>query len=512
MAADGFLIDAGGTHAAGVAVPYNEMFTGPQQPRNSYARLHDTIKGLDLDEWTRRHGLAQRAFRNHGITFTVYKDDRGVEKIFPFDLLPRIITARTWQRLEAGLRQRVHALNLFLEDVYSGRRILRDNSELAEVVLSSPLFRRELCGLAAPRGIHCHVAGIDLVRDEHGDFFVLEDNLRTPSGVSYVLANRQVLKRVFPELFLHHRVRPVEGYCQQLLTNLRWLAPRGIDDPTVVILTPGIYNSAYFEHLYLAKQMGVELVEGSDLVVDQDRVFMRTTRGLRPVDVIYRRVDDEFIDPLFGHTGSILGAAGLLNAARAGGVTLANAPGNGVADDKAVYAFVPEIIKFYLGEEPILPNVPTFVCSRERDRAHVLENLESLVVKKVAESGGYGMLIGPASSAAEREVFRKRIVARPRDYIAQPTLSLSVLPAFDGKKLASRHQDLRPFVLCGEEITVNPGGLTRIALREGSLVVNSSQGGGSRDTWVLAAAGETDVEQREPGVARKPRKRGIRGA
>jgi uncharacterized circularly permuted ATP-grasp superfamily protein len=479
--------------AAGGGELYDEMMAGPGEPRAPYRRIYERLAELGRTGLARRHQLAQRSFRDHGITFTVYQDDRGIEKLFPFDLIPRVITARTWSRLESGLRQRVSALNLFLEDVYGPQRILRERAVPSDVVLSSPLFLRELVGLRAPRGIHCHIAGVDLVRDHRGEFFVLEDNLRTPSGISYVLANRQVLKRVFPDLFAGYRVRPVEGYCHQLLTNLRWLAPPGVDDPTVALLTPGIYNSAYYEHLYLAKQLGVELVEGSDLLVDQDRVFMRTTSGLQPLHVIYRRVDDEFLDPLFGRPDSLVGVPGLVNAYRAGGVVLANGLGNGVADDKAVYALVPEIIRFYLDEDPILPNVPTYLCAREGDRRYVLQHLEDLVVKTVSGSGGYGMLIGPASTAAERERFRRRIEARPRDFIAQPVVWLSVQPALVGGELKSRHQDLRPFVLSGEEITVTPGGLTRVALKEGSLVVNSSQGGGSRDTWVLAGGGDSDA-------------------
>jgi uncharacterized circularly permuted ATP-grasp superfamily protein len=471
---------------------YDEMLLPGGAPRPPYEPLHAQVAEMGPEEWRRRHDLAQRSFRDHGITFTVYQDDRGVDKIFPFDLLPRIIEAGVWARLEAGLKQRVRALNRFLEDVYGERRILHENRALRDVVLSSPLFLRELCGLPVPRGLHSHVAGIDLVRDERGDFFVLEDNLRTPSGVSYVLANRQVLKRVLPEAFTRYHVRAVDAYCNQLLANLRWLAPPDVEDPTVVLLTPGIYNSAYFEHVYLAKQMGVELVEGSDLLVDRDKVFMRTTQGLEQVHVIYRRVDDDWIDPIFGRADSVLGAAGLVNACRAGGVALANALGNGVADDKAVYAFVPDMVRFYLDEDAILPNVETFLCSREKDLAHVLANMERLVVKRVAESGGYGMLIGPAASAAEVAAFRRRVAAHPRDYIAQPVVSLSVQPAFDGRTMIDCHQDLRPFVLCGEDITVMPGGLTRVALRHGSLVVNSSQGGGSRDTWVLAGAGDAE--------------------
>lgn len=471
---------------------YDEMFGSEGQPRPEYRRVHGRIQALTRHELARRHDLAQRSFRNHGITFTVYEEDHGVEKLFPFDLVPRIIPARTWTRLEAGLKQRVHALNLFLEDIYHRRQILRDGAVPAEVILSSKGFRRDLVGVRFPRGIHSHIAGIDLVRDRKGEFHVLEDNLRTPSGVSYMLANRQVLKRVVPEMFSGYRVRPVDTYTHQLLQNLSWLAPPGTLDPTVVLLTPGIYNSAFFEHVYLAKQMGIEVVEGSDLIFDQDHVFMRTTRGLRQIDVIYRRVDDDFIDPLFGRADSILGTAGLVNAWRAGNVAIANAPGNGVADDKAVYALVPKIIRYYLGEDPILPNVETYLCSDESDRRHVLDHLPEMVVKMVGEAGGYGMMIGPAATRAEHERFRRRILAQPREFIAQPVVALSVQPAFDGRRLNPRHQDLRPFVLVGESITVTPGGLTRVALRPGSLIVNSSQGGGSRDTWVLASADATE--------------------
>ncbi|HEX6487514.1 MAG TPA: circularly permuted type 2 ATP-grasp protein [Candidatus Dormibacteraeota bacterium] len=469
---------------------YDELIGADGAPRAAGGRLHKLLTGLSGAELKERHDVAQRSFRNHGITFTVYQDDRGIEKIFPFDLVPRVFTARTWQNLEAGLRQRVQALNHFLDDVYGERRILRDGAVPAEVVLSSKLFRRELCGFPFPHGLHCHVSGIDLVRDGQGEFRVLEDNLRTPSGVSYMLANRQVLKRVFPELFAGYRVRPIESYSQQLLTNLIWLARERVDHPVVGILTPGIYNAAYFEHVYLAKQMGVELVEGSDLLVDRDRVFMRTTGGLQQIHVLYRRIDDEWLDPLHGRHDSILGTPGLLNAYRAGGIIIANAPGNGVADDKAVYPYVPAMIRYYLGEEPILPNVQTYVCAVEKDRRYVLEHLPDLVIKSVGESGGYGMLIGPTASRSDLERVRGRIQADPRGYIAQPVVDISVQPTFDGRALSPRHQDLRPFVLMGERITVTPGGLTRVALRPGSLVVNSSQGGGSRDTWVLAAEGE----------------------
>jgi len=418
-----------------------------------------------------------------------YPDAQGTEKVFPFDVIPRVIEAATWSRLEEGLKQRLRALNLFLDDVYGRKLILKQHAIPPEIVLSSSLYLREIEGLGVPHGIHCHVAGVDLVRNEKGDFFVLEDTLRTPSGASYVQANRYVMKRILPDLFAGYPVRPVEGYVHELLRHLRWLAPAGVDDPTVVLLTPGINNSAYYEHLYLAKQMGVELVEGSDLVVDDDHVFMRTTRGLHPVHVIYRRIDDEWLDPIFGRQASLIGVAGLVNAYRAGNVAIANALGNGVADDKAVYALVPAIIKYYLDEDPILPNVETYLCAIDSDRKYVLENIESLVVKTVDASGGYGMLIGPASTAEKREEFKRRISAFPRHFIAQPVVPLSVQPLLDGGRLRYGHQDLRPFVLTGPEEYVTPGGLTRVALKQGSLIVNSSQGGGSRDTWVMAEHG-----------------------
>jgi uncharacterized circularly permuted ATP-grasp superfamily protein len=434
-------------------------------------------------------------FRNHGVTFAVYPDAQGTEKVFPFDVIPRVIEARTWRRLEMGLQQRLRALNLFLDDVYSRKLILRQRAVPPEIVLSSSLYTREIEGLAVPHGIHCHIAGIDLVRDGKGEFFVLEDNLRTPSGVSYVQANRYVMKRILPDLFAGYPVRPVEGYMHELLRHLRWLAPKGVDDPAVVLLTPGINNAAYYEHLYLAKQMGVELVQGSDLVVDDDHVFMRTTRGLGPVHVIYRRIDDIWLDPIFGRQESLVGVAGLVNAYRAGNVALANALGNGVADDKAVYTLVPRIIRYYLDEDPILPNVETYLCADESEREHVLDHLEQMVVKTVDGSGGYGMLIGPASTREQREEFRLRILASPRSFVAQPVVALSVQPVFDNGTLRPGHQDLRPFVLTGPDVYVTPGGLTRVALKPGSLVVNSSQGGGSRDTWVMAEDGfEADAQ------------------
>jgi uncharacterized circularly permuted ATP-grasp superfamily protein len=475
-------------HAGAGSDSFDEMLASPGRPRPHYARIHQRLQNLGHAELRRRQRLAERAFRDLGITFTVYQDERGIEKLFPLDLIPRILEGRLWARLERGLVQRVNALNLFLDDVYGEQRILRQGAIPSDVVLSSVGYAPDLVGLRGPHGLRCHVAGIDLVCDGDGEFLVLEDNLRTPSGISYVLANRQILKRVVPELFVGHDVRSVDDYCHQFLANLRWLAGPRVENPTVVLLTPGIYNSAYFEHWYLAKQMGIDLVEGSDLLVDQDRVFTRTTDGLKPVDVIYRRIDDEFLDPLFGRPDSVIGVPGLVNAYRAGGVVLANGLGNGVADDKAVYALVPEMIRYYLGEEPILANVPTYLCAREDERRYVLEHLEDLVVKTVASSGGYGMLMGPMSSRAQRARMRRLIEAQPRQFIAQPVIDLSMQPVLTSSGFASRHQDLRPFVLCGAETTVTSGGLTRVALRRGSLVVNSSQGGGSRDTWVMAAS------------------------
>ncbi|HKW58597.1 MAG TPA: circularly permuted type 2 ATP-grasp protein [Candidatus Dormibacteraeota bacterium] len=465
---------------------YDEMLAGPGKPRAAYRRLYEELNRLGAAELGRRWSLAMEMFRNHGITFAVYPDAQGTEKVFPFDVIPRLIEAPTWRRLEAGLKQRLRALNLFLDDVYGRKQVLKDRAIPPDIVLSSALYMREIEGLAVPHGIHCHIAGIDLVRDHKGEFFVLEDNLRTPSGASYVQANRYVMKRVLPDLFAGYPVRPVEGYVHELLRHLRWLAPEGVEDPTVVLLTPGINNSAYYEHLYLAKQMGVELVEGSDLVVDEDKVFMRTTRGLHRVHVIYRRIDDEWLDPIFGRQESLVGVAGLVNAYRAGNVAIANGLGNGVADDKAVYAFVPKMIRYFLDEDPILPNVETYLCAVDEQRDHVLRHLDSLVVKTTDASGGYGMLIGPASTATEREEFRRRILDRPRAFIAQPVISLSVQPILDGDGFRPGHQDLRPFVLTGPDVYVTPGGLTRVALKAGSLVVNSSQGGGSRDTWVIA--------------------------
>jgi len=469
---------------------FDEMFEASGRPRPHYRQLYDQLQSLSVAELAQYQEQAAKAFLDQGITFTVYGDVQQTERIFPFDLLPRIIPNSEWRHIEEGVRQRIQALNAFLLDVYGEQRILREGIIPRELVEGASGFQREFVGLRPPRDLYIHIAGIDLVRDTNGTYLVLEDNLRTPSGVSYVLESRVIMKRVFPSLFAQMRIRPVDHYPNQLLENLRYLAPEIRENPTVVLLTPGVNNSAYFEHSFLALQMGIELVEGQDLIVESDRVYMKTTQGLQQVDVIYRRVDDTFLDPEVFHQDSLLGVPGLIRAYHAGNVALANAVGNGVADDKAIYAYVPQMISFYLNESPVLPNVQTYLCSREQDRKYVLEHLPSLVVKSVNESGGYGMLMGPASSKAEQEDFRARIVNSPRNYIAQPIVSLSRLPCLvddhaGGFEFAGRHIDLRPFVLSGKDITLSLGGLTRVALREGSLVVNSSQGGGSKGTWVL---------------------------
>ena len=463
---------------------FDEMFAPGHAPRDAYRLLFDRLLELPATEWRHRQQAADRAFLNQGVTFTVYGNDEGTERIFPYDILPRIITGAEWSVVERGLAQRLLALNLFLKDIYHEGKILAEGIVPRELVYSCPHYRREMCGVRVRRDVYVSVAGTDLVRVEDGGFAVLEDNLRVPSGVSYMLANRQVMKRVFPGLFSRYRVRPIDHYGQQLLGTLRALAPRP-NDPTIVVLTPGVHNSAYFEHTFLARQMGVELVEGRDLFVHDNVVYMRTTGGPRRVDVIYRRVDDDFLDPLAFRRDSQLGVAGLFNAYRAGNVSLANAVGTGVADDKAVYAYVPQMIRFYLQQDAILPNIETFLLHNPTHRQHVLDNLESLVVKAVGESGGYGMLIGPHSTKAERSEFRSRIEANPRNYIAQPTLALSRVPCLFDDGVQGRHVDLRPYVLFSGHATTVPGGLTRVALRRGSLVVNSSQGGGSKDTWVL---------------------------
>ncbi|MEO8483500.1 MAG: circularly permuted type 2 ATP-grasp protein [Acidobacteriota bacterium] len=466
---------------------FDEMFDADGQPRPPYRALLARLVDLPIEDMRRRQREADAAFLQQGITFTVYGDKGGTERVFPYDLLPRILTNAEWERISRGLSQRLLALNLFLRDIYGDGRILTEGIVPRELVVTAQHYRREMRGLYHRPDVRISVAGTDLVRLPDGSFSVLEDNLRVPSGVSYMLTNRQITKRVFPQLFTDYEIQPIDHYAQTLLSTLRSLAPNQQASPTIVVLTPGVFNSAYFEHAFLARQMGVELVEGRDLLVHDNIVYMRTTGGLRRVDVIYRRVDDDFLDPLAFRRDSALGVAGLFNAYRAGSVAMANAIGTGVADDKAVYAYVPAIIKFYLSEEPILPNVETYLLGNDSDRAYALEHLSELVVKAVGESGGYGMLIGPHSTTAEREEFRRRIVANPRNYIAQPTLALSRCPSFLDDGIEPRHVDLRPYVLCnGDECTVVPGGLTRVALKRGSLVVNSSQGGGSKDTWVLA--------------------------
>ena len=464
---------------------FDEMFVAAGRPRPHYHALLEELASVTPEELQRRQLDADRAFLTQGITFTVYGDEQGTERIFPFDLLPRILTAGEWTTLERGLAQRLTAINLFLKDIYNEGRILAEGVVPRELVFSCRHYRREMRGVKVHRDAYVSVAGTDLVRLEDGRFVVLEDNLRVPSGVSYMLANREVTKRVFPGLFSRYNVRPIAHYGQGLLATLRAIAPPTCPDPTIVVLTPGVGTSAYFEHAFLAREMGLPLVEGRDLLVHDTIVYMRTTSGLRRVDVIYRRVDDDFLDPLAFRADSHLGVAGLLNAFRSGHVAIANAIGTGVADDKAIYAYVPAMIRFYLSEEPVLENVQTYLLSNPADRSHVLEHLDTMVVKAVGESGGYGMLVGPHSTQAEREDFRSRIVADPRNFIAQPTLALSRAACFLEEGIEPRHVDLRPYVLYGERAMVVPGGLTRVALRKGSLVVNSSQGGGSKDTWVL---------------------------
>jgi uncharacterized circularly permuted ATP-grasp superfamily protein len=464
---------------------FDEMFVADGQPRDHYRSIHTRLESAGQEAFQRRRRMADLSFKNQGITFTVYSDATGVEKIFPFDLIPRIVPHREWKTIERGLEQRLRALNAFCHDIYHDQRILREKIIPAEMIYSARMFRREMLGLQVPRDIYIHICGTDLIRDKHGNYLVLEDNGRTPSGVSYVLENRAVMKRVFPALFGEYRVRGIEDYPHNLLHSLQYVAPGGREDPTCVVLTPGIYNSAYFEHSFLARQMGVELVEGRDLIVDNNFVFMRTVAGLRRVDVIYRRLDDDFLDPLTFRPDSTLGVPGLMNAYRCGNVALVNAVGTGVADDKAIYPYVPDMIRFYLSEEPVLHNVPTYICSRDDDRKYVLEHLHELVVKSTNESGGYGMLMGHQASQKERESFGAKIREDPRNFIAQPIVELSQHPSLIDDHFEGRRVDLRPYILCGERVIVMPGGLTRVALRRGSLVVNSSQGGGSKDTWVL---------------------------
>ena len=465
---------------------YDELFLAEGKPRSHSTTLIRHMIELGIDRIEQQRQTAEIAFFELGVTFNVYSDNQGVEKIFPFDIIPRIIDSDEWGKLERGLKQRIQALNLFLDDVYGEQKIVQDGKIPLEVITTASGFLKPCLGLKPPRGVWCHITGTDLVRDRDGQWYVLEDNLRSPSGVSYVLENRRVMKSTFPEIFQDMTVKPVDDYPNHLLETLLNLAPPHLPDPTVVVLTPGIYNSAYYEHSFLAQQMGIELVEGRDLVVADGYLQMKTTRGLQRVDVVYRRIDDRFLDPLAFNPDSLLGVPGLMKVYQEGKVALANAPGTGIADDKVVYAYVPEMIRYYLNEEPILASVPTYLCWRESDRNYVLENLDKLVVKSADEAGGYGMLIGTTSTKAERQEFAQKIITHPRNYIAQPTLGLSRVPTIIDGKIEGRHVDLRPYILHrGDEIYVHPGGLTRVALKKGSLVVNSSQGGGSKDTWVL---------------------------
>ena len=464
---------------------YDEMVDADGAVRPHYRAFAKWLAQQPAETMAARQIEADLNFRRVGITFSVAGDEAGTERLIPFDLIPRIIPAAEWQRLQAGLKQRVRALNLFIHDIYHDHNIVRAGIVPAEQVFLNAQYRPEMQDVDVAEDIYCHIAGIDIVRAGAGEFYVLEDNLRVPSGVSYMLENRKMSMRLMPEAFSRINVSPVAHYPDLLLDNLREVAPGGIENPTVVVLTPGMYNSAYFEHAFLAQQMGVELVEGQDLFVDQNTVYMRTTHGPRRVDVIYRRVDDDFLDPLTFRADSALGVPGLLSVYRAGRVTLANAIGTGIADDKSTYQYVPDMIRFYLQEDPILSNVPTWRCSRPDELSHVLANMHELVVKEVHGSGGYGMLVGPCSTRAQVEAFRERVRSQPANYIAQPTLALSTVPTYVESGVAPRHVDLRPYVLCGKDIRTVPGGLCRVALVEGSLVVNSSQGGGTKDTWVL---------------------------
>jgi len=464
---------------------FDEMFGRHDQPLAHYAKLHETFSGIDPQDLEAKRRSVDLAFLRQGITFNVYGDSRGAERIFPFDLIPRIIPAREWEHVEHGLVQRITALNLFLHDVYHEQRIVKDGVIPEHYIFSGKHFRREFTNVAVPRDIYIHVCGTDLIRDDRGEYLVLEDNARCPSGVSYVLENRRVMKRMFRGLFEGIGVRSVDHYPQELLKILHHITPAGVADPTIVLLTPGPYNSAYFEHTYLARQMGIEIVEGNDLFVRDEHVFMRTTKGPRPVHVIYRRIDDDFLDPIVFRRDSMLGVPGLIHAYRAGNVSLANSVGTGIADDKVMYYFVPRMIEYYLDQKPILANVPTYLASETDDLKYILDHLGELVVKAANESGGYGMLMGPKASKQEIAEFRRRIEANPRDYIGQPMIPLSRHPTYVDGAFEGRHVDLRPFILCGDKTVVIPGGLTRVALLKGSLVVNSSQGGGSKDTWVL---------------------------
>jgi len=465
---------------------WDEMYA-EGKVRSPYQGIYEFLQLIPLEELNRKEELAKRLFMSQGITFTVYSSGEGIEKIFPFDIIPRIVTAAEWDSIERGIKQRLEVLNLFLKDIYHNQFIIKDGIVPADLIYSCPHYIREMQGVNVPHDIYVHIAGIDLIRDYDGTFYILEDNLRTPSGVSYMIENREITKRIFPDLIPQNKVRPVTQYPNILHKNLVALSPRKISNPTVVLLTPGMYNSAYFEHTTLARLMGVELVEGRDLVVDNHRVFMKTTNGLQQVDVIYRRVDDDYLDPLVFNPGSELGVSGILSAYRKGNVAIVNSIGNGVADDKAIYVYVPDMIRYYLNEEPLLKNVPTFQLKNEDESKHVLDNIQKMVVKKTNGSGGYGMLMGNSASESEIADYKKEILKDPRQFIAQPVINLSSAPCYINGKLQPRRLDLRPFALCGPDgIEIVPGGLTRVALKEGSLVVNSSQGGGSKDTWVLS--------------------------
>lgn len=462
---------------------FDEMMDQNRQIREPYAKLCEKLKDIPIEEIQQHQFIADRMLLNKGVTFNVYSEGTGTERIFPFDLIPRIIPDSEWQILEKGLVQRITALNMFIDDVYNEQKAMKDKIIPRSIVLSSKDYLKECKGFSPPKGIWCHISGIDLIRHSDGKYYILEDNLRVPSGVSYVLENRDLMKRTFSELMEDLNIMPVLNYPLKLLEMLQYVSERS--DAQAVILTPGIYNSAYFEHSFLAKQMGIELVEGKDLFVENDIVYMKTTSGPKRVHVIYRRIDDKFLDPLAFNPDSMLGVPGIFKAFKKHNVALVNAPGTGVADDKVICAYVPKLIKYYLGEEAIIPNVPTFLCSIKKELNHVLENLPNMVVKAANQSGGYGMLIGPTASKKELAEFRDNMISNPRNYIAQPVMSLSTVPTLVNDHLEGRHVDLRPYIICGESVYVTKGGLTRVALRKGSLVVNSSQGGGSKDTWVL---------------------------
>jgi uncharacterized circularly permuted ATP-grasp superfamily protein len=462
---------------------YDEMFTPEGSVRNHYREFHNYLSKASSKKMNQLQFSANKTQKSMGMTFNVYHDNQGLEKILHLDIIPRIIPNSEWKKLESGLKQRIYALNLFLQDIYNEQKILKDKIVPSDLILGSKDYLKPCIGLTPPKGIWCHITGTDLVRDKNGEYYILEDNLRCPSGVSYMLESREIIKRAYPQLFNDEGVMPVSDYPTKLLRMLQYLSNK--PKPVVGVLTPGIYNSAYFEHSYLALQMGVELVNGVDLIVRNKKAYMQTTKGLQQIDVIYRRIDDSFLDPLTFNPESMLGVAGIFDAYKAGNVALANAPGTGVADDKAVYAYVPRIIKYYLDEDPILNNVPTYLCREDEDRKYVLDNIDELVVKETNAAGGYGMLIGPKSGKEDHDKFRQLIKSKPENYIAQPTLSLSTVPCLTDEGIVGRHVDLRPYILYGKEIEVIPGALTRVALKKGSLVVNSSQGGGSKDTWVL---------------------------